>query len=758
MDRSFSLFIVLACMVTPALAAEPYQLSDQTTDVRLKEESLQWTPESVTVIDQEVIESTFRRTLSDLQGYVPGLVIDPISSTPQGAAIGLRGIHSNNASKGFEPAVALTIDGVYVGTHSAQNPVLFDFEQIEIARGPQGTFLGSPAEAGAIHLRRTRPTGELEVKTRLSIGSDEGSAFDAVVNFPIADGFAGKLSGYFIQKDDSQINNPTNGRAENTIDKSQFSVSLLWNQRDDLSVQYTYDVESDDSDTPALLNHSRSDDLNCTPNPATPNVTTNCASTTGRRVPESGSRNITLQNFSNDRSFEGDYHTLRIDAEFMDHTITSITGFRSTEENFSQDWDATSADTYSSIVDQDYDQFSTELRIAGATEDMNYVLGAYYLNTEYDLNRTDLYVLDLLNNIGRVLPALIPGENRVINSNQDAIYASLFGHIEYTWDDQWRLDAGLRLGSVDKDFKHRIAGNNATQPLLFPNTDILVDGDRDWEKTSGNAGFSYKVDDSAMVYGRYAVDHTPGGFNDNANSSDSAGPYTSSSTQTIEIGMKSDWLDDTLRLNMAFYNSYQDDKVELIANRVANGNIEASYANASEIKVRGFDLEFEYVPFDNLFFRGAWGHMSSDYDRFTVPDLTSPGDQVELQLEPHRAPSNSFYLSGEYVFPYWEGEFTFFADYQYMTDYRSNPRHVLGNVRSHTIWNVSLQYNWRQYQLRLFSQNLNDKRHIVNVDQQFDAEFTSLLSTFTSTQGIATVADVNQPRYTGIEFVWIPAL
>ena len=46
---------------------------------------------------------------------VPGLIIDRMNTTPRGAAIALRGLGSSGASKGFDPAVAVNIDGIYVG-------------------------------------------------------------------------------------------------------------------------------------------------------------------------------------------------------------------------------------------------------------------------------------------------------------------------------------------------------------------------------------------------------------------------------------------------------------------------------------------------------------------------------------------------------------------------------------------------------------------------------------------------------------------
>jgi iron complex outermembrane receptor protein len=734
-------------------------LKSQTTHVRYAEEKVQWSGTSVTVINQAEIEATYRRTLEDLEAYVPGMVIDPISSTPQGAAIGLRGIHSNNPSKGFEPAVAVSIDGVYVGTHASQNQTLFDFEQIEIARGPQGTFNGAPAEGGSINMIRSKPTGELGLKTRISAGEFKGRDLDAVLNFPIINGLAGKFTINHQKRDGKDLKNTFNSRRENGIDRTAYALSLLWQARDEVTVQYTADIDRDDSDTPGLLNFSGADDLVCVPDPTNPAAVANCTSLIDARLPESNNPQRFLQNFSNKREFESDSQILRIDAEYKDHQITSITGFRNTKEQFSQDFDGTFVDKFSSTFDSDYDQISTDLRVTGQYSDnLSYTVGGYYLQAEYDLTRNDFFLLDTLSAAGRVFPIIVAGQTRAIQSSQESSTLSAFGYAKYQYDEQWVLDAGVRLARFEKNFDHRILGIDRVASALLPNTDQEIFGNREFNEVAGHVGATYKVDESAMVYGRYAVDHTPGGFSDAALSVLSARHYETTTTQSLELGMKSHWLEDRLRLNMAFYNNYQNDKVQLFADRVANGNIEYRYDNISDIKVRGFDLEMEYAVTDNLYLRGSWGHVANEHSYYQVPDLTLPGEVLNLELEPERSPENTLYVNSQYSIPYRWGAFNLFAGYRFLDSYQSNPAIPTGKVRRHSIWNASIEYAWDDYQVRVFSQNINDKRFILNIDQSFDAQYVPLTPTFTATQGIATVADVNSPRYTGVEFIWTPDL
>ena len=107
---------MIVCITTQVTAEEEPQLAELQSDIRHEDESVQWLPYSVSVLTGEQLEATYRRDLEEIESMVPGLIIDRMNTTPRGAAIALRGLGSSGASKGFDPAVAVNIDGIYVGT------------------------------------------------------------------------------------------------------------------------------------------------------------------------------------------------------------------------------------------------------------------------------------------------------------------------------------------------------------------------------------------------------------------------------------------------------------------------------------------------------------------------------------------------------------------------------------------------------------------------------------------------------------------
>ena len=162
-----SFFAALSLSI-PATAENEYALSRDTTDVRLSDEPVQWTEETVTVVGSDALGAMYRMDIESLEGIAPSLIVDRNFRTPRGANIAIRGIYSNDAEKGIEPAIATYVDGVYQANHTGALQSLFDVERVEIMRGPAPLQLPAPNLGGAVMYTRSRPTGELDLDLTLT--------------------------------------------------------------------------------------------------------------------------------------------------------------------------------------------------------------------------------------------------------------------------------------------------------------------------------------------------------------------------------------------------------------------------------------------------------------------------------------------------------------------------------------------------------------------------------------------------------------
>ena len=173
----------------------------------------------------------------------------------------------------------------------------------------------------------------------------------------------------------------------------------------------------------------------------------------------------------------------------------------------------------------------------------------------------------------------------------------------------------------------------------------------------------------------------------------------------------------------------------------------------------GFELEMEYVPIDNLYLRGTYNHIRADFQGYDVPNLEIPGTEQDLSSAlSNRAPTDSWYLSTLYSINFASGVVSFNAVYRFVDDYQTNPLIPIARVNNYSTWDLSVDYRWKEWTFRLFSQNVNDKRYLQNVVNLNDGDIVALNPAASQRSGLVTYSEYNQPRYTGFEIIYKPDL
>jgi iron complex outermembrane recepter protein len=228
------------------------------TAARQRSESVQEAPVTVSVLTPHVIESLQGSSITSLSAVVPNLLIVPSSGNYWGLPIiSLRGFSSDSSGISNEPAVAVYIDGVYQTIQPGSFADLFDFDSLEVLRGPQGTLLGKNAPAGAIMLNRSRPTGgEDSVDVKVETGSYNLLQGQALMNVAIIpDILSGKIY-VFDRHRDGYIDDTYLGREEGGEKRGTIRAALLFTPASGLSFYWTneYNYNRDQQDpAPAPL-------------------------------------------------------------------------------------------------------------------------------------------------------------------------------------------------------------------------------------------------------------------------------------------------------------------------------------------------------------------------------------------------------------------------------------------------------------------------------------------------------------------------
>ena len=212
-----------------------------------RETNLMDTPQAISAVVDDQVEDVGAQSMEDIFTLIPGLNMQ--GSTYGQSRYAIRGVSSQSGHIGYAPVgatVGVYLDGTPVtaalGPDNQVSGTLFDIERVEVLKGPQGTLFGEGSQGGTIRYlyKRPNPRG-FDAAVNASIATmsqsdDQSNRLDAMVNLPIGEGAALRLTGWrsatagFIdnlQPAEDDFNEATsNGlRAALGIERERFSLT-----------------------------------------------------------------------------------------------------------------------------------------------------------------------------------------------------------------------------------------------------------------------------------------------------------------------------------------------------------------------------------------------------------------------------------------------------------------------------------------------------------------------------------------------------
>ncbi len=680
-------------------------IEEMVVTARKRQENVQDVPIAITVMGGQFVQTLNPRDLSDLEGYVPNMIIDPVAAGPGIASFYIRGVWTQEVERTFDPAVSLFLDGVYLTSTSGTMLQTWDVEAVEVLRGPQGTLFGKNTIGGAVTFNRTRPTGEFGLKSSITLGSHGRNDYGTVANAPIIDDvLAGKFS-FFRNNDEGAWRNEARGGSRGYGDRVySWTAELLFTPNEQLDVLVKYEKGVDDTDSGPLLNIAGPGELQCGVGVPLDGFQTFCGLQAGNEK--------TTQNHTNDIHATLDAVTVQANYDLDPVLLTFIGGWRSTDETVNQDFDAIAVDWFSTKRDQTHRQWSSELRASGQYGIVDMVTGFYFVKSDYGLDQSTFFFLNQLD----AYPPALGGSNgadvppnavALSNQGQDAWSWALFGHADVQLTEQLTLEGGVRYTAEKKDFTG--AGG-----VNFAGFGPEVSGSKRWGEWTGTIGLQYQAMDDLMTYAKYSKGYRSGGWNGRNNTQTSIGPYDPEKVYSYEGGFKSTWLDNHLQLNGAiFYTNYDNKQEELIQPDPILGSATV-VLNASEVDLWGWELEAISAPFEGLTLRGNIGYLDAEYDDY-VADLNNDGNITDnSNLELRRSPEWQYGVFGEYQRPVGPGKAFATLGFRWTDDVwvdaSNDPR---GDINSVGFLDASIGFDWDTsrgtYTVTVFGRNLHDR-------------------------------------------------
>ena len=682
-------------------------LDEIVVTARRRAENLQDVSSSLSALGAADLARRFDSDVRDFANSSPNVLIDDTQQGPGGvAAIYIRGIGVADVEKSVDPAVGVLIDDVYIGQSSGSLLKAIDVDRVEILRGPQGTLFGRNATGGVINVSRSRPTQELTGKARASYSSFSTVDAQGVVSFGLAPRVALKLSGAY-NSTDGYIFNRTQNQPGQKSDFRAIGAQLLVTPTDALEISVSYDHQLTRQDPGQLQALTKPTDLFCS-------AYKFCSPTPG--TPISGDRYVSVGNAPVDKSARFSLDMAIGKAKYdlgNDVGLEYILGYLKTKESINQDFDSTPLTLFHTDRPARWRQVTNEVRlIKGGDGPLTFVLGGYFWDSNYTIN--------LKNYIGFAGVPLLTSAQDVTQTTKS--YAGYFEG-DYRVTDKVKLTLG---GRYTKDKKTSIVNDKtiflygslveanpilSIPPSLAGGQIVMAQPVKaDWSKFTPKVSLSYNWTDDVMSYALWSRGYRGGGFNGRPATIGAATiPYDPETLDNFELGFKSEFLDNRVRLNGAIYMMKYSDMqqdLDVPAPGTSTGR-ENRTINASKADLKGVELDLTAKVTNNLTLTANIGFLDAKYKNF-VADIFATGKPVDATfLKLRRAPKWTWNVGAAYEVDVGQGALSLNADLHYIGPHELT---FLNNKdlrnSSQFILDASVNYKINKTMISVFGKNL----------------------------------------------------
>ena len=704
-----SLFFV-ALFAQTLFAAEPFQLEPIVVTAKKIEQDSQYVPMSITVIDRETMEQARLSALQDIGDFTPNLSIRQ-SSSDLLRRITIRGVGAYSRNIGFDTRAGAYLDGVYLGQSPALNHHLFDLEQVEVLRGPQGTIFGKNTIAGAIHLITQKPKDEFESKVFLEAGNDDYHLIQATLNTPVVkDKCFARLSASHTERDGLYTNlfdgKDLDGGHTNAI-RAQI--------RTDVSDrgEFTASFDGVFSERDVVLGDALTDTFAMSLNMESP-----------------GKYDVNYNVMPDEKN---DQYGISgtIEYEVGNNTLlTGIGAYRHTAIRSRIDLDYSSNDFAIGDVDDRYRQFSQEIRLNSTLgTGLGAVWGLYYVRQDARTHRNITFGSDILM-IGD--PRLfsgndVPNDGEVITDS----YA-VFLNANCQLIDKLNVEVGCRYTYEEKDADYQLDGSQSGffNIATWSFRDTYSDG-----AVTPSANLIYTFSENAVGYAGVSTGFKSGGFNlDWLTEKDVASgvAYDKESVVNYEAGIKINLFDQRVKTDLSvFYAQYEDYQVQQFID-LGGSATAISISNAAEVTSKGAECQISIKPTPQCRIIASMSLLDASFDRF--PNAGREGTDASGNDLPF-APTFTSTVGVEYSLPIstWAATLKFRGDWFYTDDYYTHSSNVtsqllangsrvpFGFVEGYHLLSgrIALTPSNKNWSVFLWGKNITDEKYITNSDRDF---------------------------------------
>jgi len=658
------------------LAAEAGALEEIIVTANFRNTTLMDSVGSVSVVAQDTIATQAALHLQDVLNAVPN--VSWAGGASRARFVQIRGVGDLEQfyDPKYYPAVGIMLDHLELGD-TANAGMLFDIDQVEVLRGPQGTRFGASGHAGMIFLRSNAPTDTFEGRLSGGAGNYDSNNLGLVLSGPLREQLDARLSVQQNNSDGYIENDSLDTNDTNNFDEFTSRAQLRWTPSDtaqyDLSANY-FDADNG-YDTWSLDN--------------TRNTFSDQPGQDQQEVAAfTGAGNWLL----------GDSHSLAASLSYLDAEL---------HQSYDADWVSdyfcaiylcsSGNDTAQEIFDRKRERWIADVRLLGGADDAaagsgQYVVGVYANagSEHFDYMRPSLWYGDFSS-----------------SSDYDTTRYAIYGEYSYNLSTQLTLTAGLRLEHFEDDYTD-------TGDFSSDNSDNL------W---NGEISARYTLTDNTMMYATLASSQKPGGVNTTASANQ---PYMSPGFQAFtrdklnfgdetllnkEIGLRTEQLDQRLSVSVALFHANRSDAQLENWMWDEDAGLWISYLDStSDTTSYGAELETTFHLNSHVELFANLGWLDTEVDSIEAFDLDLAQFVDKEGRDQAKSPAYQYTVGTQLALnERWSGRLEVEGqDDSYYGYYHD------GKLGDYNLFNASVQWRMDAFSITLWGRNLSDENYAVH--------------------------------------------
>ncbi|MDE2182044.1 MAG: TonB-dependent receptor [Alphaproteobacteria bacterium] len=695
------LLLTAAAVATLAGAARAQQIEEVIVTAERHAENQQDVPVSVATLPADQLDAIFEsgQDIKAIADHVPDVYAES-SNGRIAPRFYIRGLGNTDFDLAASQPVSIIEDDVVEENTVLKSGPIYDQQDVEVSRGPQGTLFGRNTTAGVIKFTSVRPSQTFDSRFSASYGELGSATVDLATGGPLSDTLSGRISGEWVHRD-NYIDNVFTGQndALGGYDEEALRLQLLWQPTDRLSVLFNAHGWSLDG-TAAIF---RANIIGPGNNHLNSNYVWN--------------KVWFDQGANNPQKYDTLGGSAEIAYDFGPVKLTSITGYETTHGFSRGDIDGgywiSPTNNGPGFIPFDSDtqdgldylhQLTQEIHLASnATGPWFWQVGAFFFQTDYE-DQTNPFFIP---------PTFVRQTNTSV---------ALFGQSSYQLTDDLKVTGGVRWTS---DVKGMTAHGGAITPITTP---VRLSGDN----VSWDVSLDYAMSETVNLYARAATGFRAPSIQGRNLAFTFGTPvlgtdYSTARSETItsyEGGIKTELFDHTLRFNADGFTYYmrhpQFSAIGGASNSVILKNARAGLAY-------GLEIDAEWAATENLSFTGgvSWTHTeirdpnlkTAVCAQCTVLSPTDGMGNAYLNGNPFpQAPDYMLSLTASYTYPLANGGALFaYTDWwlQGYTNfflYKSAEFHSNGNYEGGL--RVGYRFPDKVFEIAAYARNITDRANL----------------------------------------------